>query len=150
MNKIGVMTSNKPYFLRALYQWIVDNQCTPYLLAKADFPDVVVPEKHIDSENKITLNLSPQAIKNLNITQEEITFLASFSSETYHIVLPTPSVLAIYAAENGEGMMFEEEDPKKYLAAKKKQKTASSTLSSETRTAVPYLRIVEDHEPEEE
>jgi len=132
------MLSNKPYLLRAIHQWILDNQWTPYLLVQAEFPDVVVPNNYADQDGKIILSLSPAAIRNLDIQQESIQFKASFSGAVFDIYVPVPAVLAIYASENGEGMMFEEEDPKAYLKEKKKKQEKQGG------DQVSYLRIVED------
>lgn len=103
------MTSSKPYLIRAIYQWLVDNRLTPYLMIDADFPDVLVPE-HFIEDGKIVLNIAPQAIGNLQLGNEALEFDASFSGVITHIYIPTKSVMAIYAFENGKGMVFNEEE----------------------------------------
>lgn len=103
------MTSSKPYLIRAIYQWLVDNHLTPYLMVDADFPDVLVPE-HFIEDGKIVLNVAPQAVGNLQLGNEALEFDASFSGVITHIYIPTKSVMAIYAFENGKGMVFNEDE----------------------------------------
>lgn len=103
------MTSNKPYLLRAVYDWIVDNQLTPYILVNAEYPGVQVPLDHVNA-GKIILNISPQACRGLHLENDRIVFTAQFSGETLQIFVVPGSVLAIYAKENGRGMEFEEEE----------------------------------------
>ncbi len=102
------MTSNKPYFIRALYEWILDNTCTPYIVVDATLPFVEVPEQFI-SEGKIILNILPSATQNLYLGDEWITFSARFSGISQDINIPIGAVAAIYAQENGEGMGFQTE-----------------------------------------
>lgn len=102
------MTSNKPYFIRALYEWILDNNCTPYIVVDATLPFVEVPEQFI-TEGKIILNILPSATHDLYLGDEWITFSARFSGVSQEINIPLGSVAAIYAQENGEGMGFQTE-----------------------------------------
>ena len=100
------MNSNRPYLLRALYEWIVDNECTPYLLVECNVPGVVVPNEHIQ-EGKIVLNISPMAVRQLSMGNEFIEFDGRFSGRSMWISVPVGAVLAIYAKENNAGMGFE-------------------------------------------
>ena len=100
-----IMTSNKPYFIRALYDWIVDNDLTPYLLVNADHPDVEVPQEHV-SGGRIVLNISPKACRGLHLENDRILFTARFSGQVTQIFVDPNAVLAIYAKENGRGMEF--------------------------------------------
>lgn len=102
------MTSNKPYFIRALYDWILDNDCTPYIVVDATLPYVDVPEKFI-VEGRIILNVLPSAINDLILGDEWISFSARFSGIVHEINFPIGAVTAIYAQENGEGMGFQTE-----------------------------------------
>jgi len=104
------MTSLKPYLIRSIYEWIIDNQLTPHLLVDADNSEAILPQDYIE-DGKIVLNLRPEAIQGLTLGNEEIQFNARFSGTAMHIVTPTSAVLAIYAKENGKGMMF---DPEEY------------------------------------
>lgn len=103
------MTSSRPYLIRAIYQWVVDNGMTPHLMVNAVGERVVVPREYVENE-KIVLNIGPMAINVLTLGNEDITFSARFSGQPMEVVVPVDNVLAIYARENGQGMMFAEED----------------------------------------
>lgn len=102
------MTSSRSYLIRALYQWIVDNGVTPYILVDALVEGVDVPQQHIQ-DNKIVLNIAPMAVQNLTLGDDAISFNARFSGKSVNLLVPTEAVLAIYARENGQGMMFNDE-----------------------------------------
>ena len=107
------MTSNKPYLIRAFYDWIVDNELTPYILVDAAYPGVQVPKEHIRHE-RILLNISPSATRGLLLENDRIVFTARFSGQTEQIFVLPNAVLEIYAKENGRGIAFaieEDEDP---------------------------------------
>jgi len=114
------MTSSQPYLIRAIYEWIVDNDLTPYLMVDAKKRGTIVPEDYLDELGRIILNISPNATSGLLITNEEVTFSARFSGQSMGIVVPTYSVRAIYARENGQGMMFNENDEPAQDVAKKR------------------------------
>jgi stringent starvation protein B len=103
------MTSSRPYLVRALYEWINDNGMTPYVLADASIAGVSVPDSAIQ-EGKVTLNISAQAVQALHLGDDEVTFSARFGGVARTVSLPVPAVLAIYASENGQGMMFPAEE----------------------------------------
>ena len=100
------MTSSRTYIIRALYEWIVDNDCTPYLLVDTAVPGVDVPDQFANEE-QVVLNLSPMAIREMSISDAAIVFLARFGGRTFQICVPVGAVMAIYAKENGEGMVFD-------------------------------------------
>ncbi len=102
------MTSLRPYLIRALYEWIVDNGMTPYVLVDAEREGVQVPRRYVQ-DGRIILNLHPDAIVNLLMGNEEISFQARFGGTPMTIHLPVTAVLAIYARETGRGMVFDEE-----------------------------------------
>ena len=107
------MTSNRPYLIRAIYEWIVDNGMTPHLLVFADHPGVVVPRQYVEA-GKIVLNLSPIAVRGLVIGNDQITFSGRFGGTPMDVVVPIGQAGAIYARENGKGMVFapdESEEP---------------------------------------
>ena len=106
------MTSNKPYLIRAIYDWIVDNNLTPYILVNADYPGVQVPQEHV-SGGRIVLNISPKACRGLHLENDRIVFTARFAGQSVQIFVLPMAVLAIYAKENGRGMEFghEYEEP---------------------------------------
>ncbi|VAW54247.1 Stringent starvation protein B [hydrothermal vent metagenome] len=103
------MTSSRPYLVRAIYQWIADNGMTPHLLVDATADGVQVPTEHIQN-GKIILNIAPMAVNALVLGDAEITFNARFSGKPRNLYVPIEAVLAIYAKENGQGMMFSEDD----------------------------------------
>jgi stringent starvation protein B len=99
------MTSNRPYLLRALYQWITENGLTPHILVDADVEGVNVPD-HTIQKGKVVLNIAEGATEQLMLDNEFIDFKARFSGNPYQISVPMDAVIAIYARENGQGMMF--------------------------------------------
>ncbi len=99
------MTSNKPYLIRALNEWILNNEMTPFLLVDANVEGVEVPQQHI-RDGKIILNIAPGAVQEIAFEDEWIYFSARFSGQASMINVPINAVLAIYARENGRGMMF--------------------------------------------
>lgn len=103
------MTSLKPYLIRSIYEWVIDNNLTPHLLADADYEGAIVPEQFVE-DGKIVLNVRPAAIQGLILGNEMIEFNARFSGKPMHILLPVKAVMAIYAKENGKGMIFDQED----------------------------------------
>ena len=105
------MTSLKPYLIRSIYEWIIDNELTPHLLVDAENSNAVLPIQLIE-DGKRVLNIRPQAIQGLILGNNEIKFSARFSGKPMNIVAPVAAVLAIYAKENGKGMIFDQEDEK--------------------------------------
>jgi len=103
------MTSSRPYLVRAIYQWIADNGMTPHLLVDVSVDGVLVPAEHVQN-GKIILNVAPMAVSSLILGDDEITFTARFSGKSQSIYIPIDAVLAIYAKENGQGMMFSDDD----------------------------------------
>ncbi len=100
------MTSSRPYIIRAIYEWIVDNDCTPHLLVDASGDDVVVPSAYV-SDGQIVLNISPTAVVSLQMGNDAISFNGRFGGQPIDIYAPIASVMGIYARENGQGMIFE-------------------------------------------
>jgi stringent starvation protein B len=103
------MTSNRPYLLRALYQWITDNNMTPHILVDAGIAGVNVPE-HAIQKGKVILNIDQAAVRELDMGNDWLTFNARFSGRQHHVSVPVEAVLAIYSKENGQGMMFAQDD----------------------------------------
>jgi len=102
-----LMTSSRPYLIRAIYDWIVDNNFTPYLLVNAENDSAIIPREYVE-DGKIVLNINPTAISNLQLGNDYIMFNARFSGKAMEVSIPVIAVLAIYAQENGQGMMFDE------------------------------------------
>jgi stringent starvation protein B len=103
------MNSSRPYLIRAINEWILDNALTPYLLVNAEAAGVEVPQRYVDN-GKIVLNINPQAIDGLQILNDRIEFNARFGGNPMQVLIPIGAVLAIYAQENGRGMMFNEDE----------------------------------------
>jgi stringent starvation protein B len=103
------MTPLKPYLIRAIYDWVVDNNLTPHLLVNAENNDAILPRQFVE-DGKIVLNIRPQAIQGLDLGNALIEFNARFAGNPMHIVVPIRSVMAIYAKENGRGMVFDADD----------------------------------------
>jgi stringent starvation protein B len=104
------MNSSRPYLIRALYEWIVDNDCTPHLLVNAEYPGVQVPPGFA-SDGQIVLNASPSAVRQLHMDNQAVSFEGRFGGVAHSLYLPVPAILAIYARENGQGMVFDAEAP---------------------------------------
>ena len=99
------MTSNRPYLLRALNEWICDNGMTPHLLVDAGREGVRVPAVAV-KDGRVVLNIAPRAVTRLVLDNREVRFLARFGGVSESVVVPMPAVLAIYAQETGQGMML--------------------------------------------
>ncbi|WP_026377494.1 ClpXP protease specificity-enhancing factor [Aestuariibacter salexigens] len=139
------MTSNQPYLLRAFYEWIVDNNLTPYIVVDATKPGVEVPEEHIRN-GQIVLNVSPSACANLLIGNIDVTFEARFGGVARQLVVPIYAVLAIYARENGAGTVFAgEEEMSEPAAHDLDQEDVPSTPSQAPKPAKkgkPTLKVI--------
>ena len=98
----------RPYLLRALYDWIVDSDMTPYVLVDANAEDVAVPREYVQ-DGKIVLNLSPQAVRDFALDDSVLVCSSRFGGRPFALHLPLPSIQAIYARETGEGMIFDDE-----------------------------------------
>jgi stringent starvation protein B len=103
------MTPNQPYLLRAFYEWIVDNNLTPYIVVDAHYAGTQVPQEFVQ-DGQIVLNMSPASTGNLQLGLHDIMFDARFGGVPRNIVVPCPAVLAIYAKENGAGTVFTVEE----------------------------------------
>ena len=97
------MTSHRPYLLRALYEWIADNDMTPHLLVDATRPGVRVPA-HTVKDGKVVLNIAARAVAHLDMDNDAVAFTARFGGVSHAVVVPVDAVLAIYARETGQGM----------------------------------------------
>ena len=128
-----MMTSSRSYLIRAMYDWIVDNDLTPYLLVNALFPEVEVPQDLV-TDGRIVLNISPKACRGLHLENDRIVFTARFSGLATQIFVSPQAVMAIYAKENGRGMEFGEDPdelpptPKRAIVSSKNAKKPALTL----------------------
>lgn len=97
------MTSNRPYLLRAMHEWIVDNGMTPYLLVDAEHEGLQVPASAV-KDGRVVLNIAGRAVAQLQLGNREVRFMARFGGVGQTVVVPVAAVLAIYAQETGQGM----------------------------------------------
>jgi len=104
---MSTMSSSRPYLVRALYDWIVDNQCTPYLLVNALHDRVSVPLDHVNPDGQIVLNISPSAVNEFSLEDNNLFFSARFGGVPTDIFVPCAAIMGIYAKENQQGMIFE-------------------------------------------
>lgn len=100
------MNSSRSYIIRAIYEWIVDNGCTPHLLVDVDIEGVDVPQAYV-SDGQIVLNISPTAVVGLDMGNETVAFNGRFGGVATDITVPVRAILGIYARENGQGMVFD-------------------------------------------
>ncbi|MCH7303566.1 ClpXP protease specificity-enhancing factor [Acinetobacter sp. Ac_3412] len=141
MSEQITFTPTRPYLARAIYEWICDNQLTPYLLVDATQPHTDVPLQFV-KDGQIVLNLAPHAIHQLHMSNEAITFSARFGGVAKEIYVPIRAVLGIYARENGQGLFF---DASEY--AEIEDSTAASIHETKQETEPtkkkPSLRILD-------
>lgn len=128
------MKSRRPYLVRAVYEWIVDNHCTPYILVHADTPGVDVPLQFIQ-EGRIVLNVSQSAVRDFMMSNELICFSARFAGQPRAVRIPIRAVLAVYAKENGQGMFFDGVDEESEIPQQK---------AVREQPARPVLRLVKN------
>ncbi len=141
-SKTPVMSSSKSYLVSALYQWIVDNDCTPYVLVDAYVRGVEVPQDYV-KDGQIVLNIAPSAIGNLSVDKQGLSFNARFGGIPMDIFAPMKAVLGIYARENGQGMMFEpESEPDPVEPPPSGPKLVSNTKTEPSTSKKPGLRVV--------
>jgi len=121
------MISNKPYLLRALHEWILDSGLTPHIIIDVQAENLQVPQQAIQ-DGKLVLNISPGATQGLEMGNDSITFKARFSGTPHTIFLPIDAVMAIYARENGQGMMFARESEPEQEKSGKVEKNSGPNL----------------------
>lgn len=103
------MTSSRPYLIRALHEWILDNDLTPHIVVNAEAEGVRVPPEYV-KDGQISLNISATAVQGLSMENDWIVFDARFGGKPYNVSVPTGAVMAVFARENGAGMWFGEEE----------------------------------------
>lgn len=104
------MNSNRPYLIRALYEWIAENDCTPHLLVNAEYPGVQVPSGYAN-DGQVVLNVSSSAVRHLQLGNDAVSFEGRFAGVPQSLYIPAAAILAIYARENGQGMVFDLDAP---------------------------------------
>lgn len=141
MSEQTTFTPTRPYLARAIYEWICDNQLTPYLLVDAIQPYTEVPQQFV-KDGQIVLNLAPHAVHQLQMSNESISFSARFGGVSKDIYIPISAVLGIYARENGQGLFFE---PSEYADVHAEANTSETETQQEAKPSKkkPSLRILD-------
>jgi stringent starvation protein B len=139
--------STKPYLLRALYEWCVDNGYTPHLAVKVDSRSQV-PSEYVRN-GEITLNVSPSAVHKLQMGNELIEFSARFAGVARQISVPVPCVYALYARETGHGMTFDVDAPGPAIQSEAEKESGKSSPSNEAGPALPAPAIAPAAAPTE-
>lgn len=99
------MSPSRPYLFNALYEWILDNNCTPYIAVNATYEGTIVPQEYVRA-GQIVLNINPTAVHKFGINKNVLQFSARFGGVSRDIYVPIPAITAIYAKETGGGMVF--------------------------------------------
>ena len=134
------ITPTRPYMVRAIYQWIEDNELTPYLMVDATAKNVQIPTEHVQ-DGRIVLNIASRATGNMSMQNDYINFSARFGGVSQDIWVPLIAVLGIYAKENSQGMFF---DPNEYDNYVPDEDTVASS-SSKTNVAAPKPKPKRDN-----
>jgi stringent starvation protein B len=133
------MTANQPYLLRAFYEWIVDNNLTPYIVVDAHYAGTQVPQEFVQ-DGQIVLNVSPSSTGNFQLGLSDIMFDARFGGVPRNIVVPCPAVLAIYAKENGAGTVFTVEE--NIGSGELEQQSVTQETEKKPKKGKPTLTVV--------
>lgn len=145
MSETTSITPTRPYMVRALYQWIEDNQLTPYLMVDATAENVQIPREHVQ-DGRIVLNIASRATGNMSMENDYIHFSARFGGVSQEIRVPMTSVLGIYAKENSQGMFF---DPNEYdnyqpeddaIVSSQKSPTAAPKAKRDNKAGLKVLK----------
>jgi stringent starvation protein B len=102
------LTATRPYLVRAMHEWMSDNNLTPFLLVDAFVEGVEVPQAYVKN-GRIVLNIASSAVRDLQLHLEFVAFTAKFSGIVYEIYVPIQAILAVYAQENNRGIFFEQD-----------------------------------------
>ncbi len=102
------MLVQRPYLLRAFYNWIIDSECTPHIIVDATQPCVEVPQQYVE-DGKIVLNIAPQSVMQFSMDDDAVAFNARFAGQPMQVYVPLYAIEGIYARENGAGTIFPEE-----------------------------------------
>jgi stringent starvation protein B len=138
-------SSQRPYLLRAMHEWMADNGLTPHLVVDANAEGLRAPPGHAN-DGKLILNISYSATQSLSLGNEWVSFEARFNGAPHHVSVPISAVLGIYARETGQGMAFAGEEPEppgpgggRDSASRTPAKSAQPARRSQDR---PTLKVV--------
>ena len=129
------MSSSKPYLLRALHEWIIDNGLTPHIIVDIHAPDVEVPTA-AHQDGKLVLNVAPRATRNLEMGNDWFSFEARFAGTPHRVQVPVDAILAIYARENGQGMVFAQD------GQDKPEGSGEGDNGGDDKPRGPHLRVI--------
>ena len=132
------MLIQRPYLLRAFYDWIVDSECTPHIIVDATMPQVEVPEQFVEN-GKIVLNIAPESIVAFSLNDEALSFNARFSGQPMQVYVPLYAIEGIYTQENGVGTMFPEEEAYKDILTKQ---ASNADKTDNAASKKPTLTVV--------
>lgn len=136
------VTSKRPYLLRAWHEWMSDNLQTPHIVVDARHEDVQVPGQQVE-DGKIILNISHNATRGLQLGNEVVQFHARFNGVDFPVQIPVSAVMAIYARETAQGMIFTGDDLDAEPNAEKGQATEDECPDGEASgDKRPDLKIV--------
>jgi stringent starvation protein B len=136
------MISNKPYILRAFYDWILDNRCTPILVINVDSPHCRVPLDYVEN-GEIVFNIAPAAVRGLKLNNDAVEFKATFNGIVHMIYAPVRSIGALYAEENGEGVYFDSPEDSGRTGADAAPPVPPPQADNVSAKRKPFLRLVE-------
>ncbi|MEO6172233.1 MAG: ClpXP protease specificity-enhancing factor [Arenimonas sp.] len=136
-----VMTSNRPYLLRALYEWINENDMTAHLLVDATREGVQVP-RHAVKDGRVVLNIAPRAVAHIDLNNREVRFMARFGGVSQSVIVPMAAILAIYALETGQGMMLPDDGIMMHEESPDDMPDPPDSNSEGPKKNVSHLRIV--------
>lgn len=140
LNILAELIPTKPYMIRAIHEWCVDNGLTPHLLVKVD-AQTRVPMAYV-KEGEIVLNINYSATQDLHIDNEAIVFSARFGGVSQHLYVPIAMVKGIFARENGQGMFFEVEMATKSTAEDSLVSSPDVAHATSNKKSKPTLKIV--------
>jgi stringent starvation protein B len=138
-----MMTPKRPYLLRAIYEWISDNNFTPYIAVNAELDHVIVPTDYIQN-GRIVFDISFTATNKLRIGNDAVEFEARFAGKIFHVYIPSNAVLAIYSKENGSGMAFTAEDIENYQLPS----STSEAKPIKDKEKPTHLKLIKNQEKE--
>ena len=133
MSNTTSISPTRPYMVRAIYQWIEDNELTPYLMVDATAENVQIPVEHVQ-DGRIVLNIASRATGNMSMENDYVHFSARFGGISQEIWVPLTAVLGIYAKENQQGMFF---DPNEYDGYEPEVEATSTSTNAKPTTAKP-------------
>ena len=120
------LSPTRPYMVRAIFEWLEDNNLTPYIMVDTNQPNVNVPLEYIE-DGRIVLNIASRATGNLKIDNDYVHFNARFGGVSREIWVPMSALMGIYAKENSQGMFFDASEYDNYQSTTSQQTSENAT-----------------------